>query len=156
MIVVVSDTSPVRALLSVQRLELLRSLFDAVYVPPAVVRELERAGCWDAASPFLTLRSPTDPTIAIELSATLDEGESQAIALAKEIHPDFLLIDEAAGRLIGRQLGIQTMGFLGVLLRAKRLGHLNRIMPLVDFVIKDINFFVSPRMYSEIKDLAGE
>lgn len=48
------------------------------------------------------------------------------------------------------------MGFLGVLLRAKRLGHLNRIMPLVDFVIKDINFFVSARMYSEIQNLAGE
>ena len=38
---VVSDTSPIRALAHLGRLDVLASLFDEVLIPPAVARELE-------------------------------------------------------------------------------------------------------------------
>ena len=40
--IVVSDTSPVRALAHLDQLDLLRRLFEQVLIPPAVADELER------------------------------------------------------------------------------------------------------------------
>jgi uncharacterized protein len=38
--IVVSDTSPITSLITIQRINLLRELFDTVLIPPAVEREL--------------------------------------------------------------------------------------------------------------------
>ncbi len=42
MAIVVSDTSPVRALAHLGRLDLLKTLFGEVLIPPAVLDELEQ------------------------------------------------------------------------------------------------------------------
>jgi uncharacterized protein len=61
--IVVSDTSPVRALAHLQQLELLRKLFSEVLVPPAVAHELANPAAGlpavDVATfPYLRVVSP--------------------------------------------------------------------------------------------------
>ena len=51
--------------------------------------------------------------------ANLDRGESEAIVLAKELHADFLLMDERLGTSTAESMGISTIGLLGVLIKAK-------------------------------------
>ena len=53
----------------------------------------------------------------------LGQGEIEAIALAKE-HQSLLLIDEVYARAIAEQMGLQTVGSLGILVEAYRRGNL--------------------------------
>ena len=114
----------------VGRLTLLQSLYGRIYVPVAVWHELvvdgrgrpgaETVGGCD----WIKSRSATDREMVAILETTLDPGESEAIALAKEMHADFLLLDEALGRAAAQHIGLKTTGLLGVLLEAKRRGVL--------------------------------
>ena len=66
------------------------------------------------------------------LSLTLDAGEAAVIALAVELEIALVLIDERRGRQIARALGLTVAGSLGVLLRAKREGHLGAVKPSLE------------------------
>jgi predicted nucleic acid-binding protein len=114
MSIVVSDTSPVRALDCLRQLDLLSRLFDSVLVPPAVRDELLRprkrfrpVRLEDI--PGAVLRTPSDTTRVAELLGRLQAGEAEAIALAAELGAD-LLIDEMAGRRIASEMGLRITG----------------------------------------------
>ncbi|MBL8291703.1 MAG: DUF3368 domain-containing protein [Bryobacterales bacterium] len=79
----------------------------------------------------------------------LDLGESEAIALATEVHADVLLIDEQAGRQEAVRRGLKVAGTLSVLDEAEQAG-------LADFdeavaELQKTSFRVSPAVLSEIK-----
>lgn len=138
--VVVSDTSPIRALAHVGHLPVLEALFGEALITPSVVDELERpaarfAPVHVASLPFVRVRAPIDRTKVDELTATLGTGEAEALALALEIHADAVLIDESAGRAVARGLGLVPIGVLGILLRAKQRGLVQTLAPLLDTLI---------------------
>jgi hypothetical protein len=54
------------------------------------------------------------PTVT-DHSLNLDEGEAQAISLAKELGILSLLIDERKGFRVAESLGLEPIGLLGVL-----------------------------------------
>ncbi len=51
---------------------------------------------------------------------------------AEELHAEAILIDEAAGRAVALQRGLQPICVLGTLLRAKERGLFREISPLLD------------------------
>ncbi len=127
MAIVVSDTSPIRALSQLNCLTLLSDLFGNVLVPPAVIAELERPRSRlpplsIQGLPFIRVQAPHDRTVVNELLITLDPGEAEAIALALEVHADLVLVDEAAAREVTSRRGLVALGVLGVLLRQSRRG----------------------------------
>ena len=96
MSVVVSDTSPIRALGRLGRLELLGELYKEVFMPPAVLRELEAPisslpPISVQGIPFLHIQVPANQTVVNDLKSSLDDGEAEAIALALEIGAGALL-----------------------------------------------------------------
>lgn len=160
MIVVISDTSPVRALHHLGRLSILSDLYSRVVIPPAVQRELSRPPTQfpsiDVSSlPFFEVCAPHDTAHVQRLLQLLDEGESEAIALAAELQA-VVLIDEAAGRLTAAQEGVRTLGTLGVLLEGKSIGKVQSVGPLMDRLIRELNFFVSNDVRLDVLRLAGE
>jgi predicted nucleic acid-binding protein len=160
-VIVVSDTSPIRALAHLNRVDLLPALFDQVLVPPAVD--------WELRSPpgdlpivdvrqlaFARIRAPGDQQKVEELRRELDPGESEALALALETGVETILIDEAAGRAMAKRLGLSPIGVLGLLLRGKQRGLVTLVAPLLEQLEQDLGFFISKSLRAEVLRLAGE
>jgi predicted nucleic acid-binding protein len=85
--VVVSDTSPIRALEHLKLLDVLVQLFSEVLVPPAVAAELKRPpgdlpGIDVGQLPFIRVQAPQNQAKLLELRQLLDLGESEALSLA--------------------------------------------------------------------------
>lgn len=118
---VVSNTSPLRYLIAINHAELLARLFGQILIPRGVAQELADKHAplvvreWIAQPPtwlrIHKLQSPPD----VELRATLDLGEREAIQLTIEQQADILIIDEWKGRTIARRRGLPFVGVLGVL-----------------------------------------
>jgi hypothetical protein len=108
--IVVSDTSPITALLTIGAEELLTRLFDDVIIPPAVRNELLRSH--PLLPSWLQAKTIQNPERAHEYARTVDAGEAEAIELARELQADLLLIDERKGRTLARKEGIPIIGLL--------------------------------------------
>ncbi|WP_159452280.1 DUF3368 domain-containing protein [Singulisphaera sp. GP187] len=156
-----SDTSPIRALANLQRLDLLPELFVEVVVPPAVERELRNSPKGLATVdlgeyPFIRVQAVTDRTAVTRFLLKLDEGESEALALALEVGADLILLDEAADRHAAKRAGLTPLGVLGVLLEAKQRRLIESLSPLLDQLQDDYRFFITPRLRAEVLRSAGE
>jgi hypothetical protein len=98
MAVVVSDTTPLHYLVLIGQVSVLEKLYGQVIVPPAVLQELGHPSAppaisaWAKSPPaWLTVQSPA---LIPPRFDNLDFGERQALALAKEIRADFVLLDD--------------------------------------------------------------
>lgn len=161
MSIVVSDTSPIRALHHVGLTKLLERLYGRVYVPGAVAEELRRAGprfaSFDVANyPFLIVESPQDERRVRELEGKLDRGEAAAIVLALERAADVVLIDELAGRAVARELGLKVIGVLGVLSQAKERGWVPSLRLLIERLQSELGFHLAPDLVSMVLRNVGE
>ncbi len=160
--VVVSDTSPLRALSQLRLLGCLSVLFDEVLIPPAVVAEcavpVVGAPALDASSlEFARIVVPADVALlAVLRSERLGAGESEAIVVAIQTGTKGILIDDAQGRSKAVQMGLRPMGVLGVLLECKRRGLIPAITPLIDALERDISFRIARDVRAAVLALAGE
>ena len=116
--IVVSDTSPLTALLTIGAAEILPQLFGEVVIPEAVKEELLRNH--STLPDWLRVAAVKNPLAAQRLARVVDLGEAEAIELAKELHADRLLIDERKGRRLATAEGVPIIGLLGVVLLAKK------------------------------------
>lgn len=159
--VVVSNTSPVRALAHLGLLELLPHLFGQVLIPPAVAAELRgppagRLTVDVGQLPFLQIQAPQYQARVGQFRQSLDPGESEALALALEVQAPAILMDEVAGRATAMQVGLQPIGVLGILLRAKQRSLVPDVKPLMDRLEAELGFFLSAAVRAEVLRLAGE
>lgn len=129
---IVSDTGP---LISLEKLtggfRFMRKLYDAVLIPPAVLRELAQ-GPFESAeaylahydvADFLEVKNASSSSVQAQ-TEHLDEGERQAIQLAvDEALP--LLIEEQAGRKTAQSLGLPLSGIAGQLRKGFQEGVLS-------------------------------
>jgi predicted nucleic acid-binding protein len=160
----VSDTSPISNLAFIERLSLLKSQFQEVYIPEAVLAELGRMPNPEARSlieqalhsGWLRCRAVTNKRLAVALTGDLDDGEAEAIVLATEIGAEVLLIDEKEGRNFARQAGIPVRGVLGVLIRAKATGDIRSVKAEINALRDRARFFVAPLLEAEVLRSVGE
>lgn len=120
--IVVSDTSPVTALLMVGQADLLRTLFSEVVVPEAVRDEHLRSH--PRLPDWLRVVRLRDRDRAAAYGQEVDPGEAEAIALACELGADRLLIDERRGRRLAAREGVPVIGLVGVVLLARTHGSI--------------------------------
>ena len=126
---VVSDTSPLHYLVLCESVEILRSLFGEVLIPPTVFQELQhqrtppQVRAWAQSLPsWIRIQTPT----ALNQTLNVDEGEREAISLACEIHAAVILMDDRKGRSEAIRCGLHVTGTIGLLEAAAARG-------LVDF-----------------------
>lgn len=122
----ISNTGPIIAIMLIERLDILRNLFQKVFVPEAVHKELllgENIGVglssYKQASwiQIHSLQNALDPLI----KTVLDIGEASVIQLAREIKADYVLIDERKARKVARNIyGLRVIGTARILIEAKK------------------------------------
>ena len=134
---VICNTSPMQYLHQLGQLELLRKLTGEVIVPPAVVDELAAGKAFGIDLPeitaldWITIRRPAGVS-AERLVGDLGVGETEVLMLALESPDAVAVLDDALARRVAETLGIKIAGTLGILLDAKRAGHLSAVAPLLD------------------------
>lgn len=160
--IVVADTSVLINLACVERIDLLRSLFHEVIIPPDVAAEFARlaadvARFKGAVLPnWIRQQSPTMIPPFLLAMRGLDAGESAAISLAIEIRADAILIDERRGHSAATQLGLTTIGVFGILIQAKAAGFVPEIRSILDRLDRNAGFFMSAELRDEVLRRAGE
>ena len=100
--------------------------------------------------------APAATPLLAHLRRTLDDGEAEALALATELPECLLLLDDADGRETALQMGLEFTGTVGVLLRAKRVGKLPAVKPVLDQLIEQHRFRLSRNLYEALLRRAGE
>src|SRR2546428_2570135 len=127
---VITNNTPLSALVLVGQAEILPTLFARLIVPAAVVTELhhshtpEPVRLWIASPPpWVDIRQTTLPLDTALLR--LDAGEREAILLMQELQADLLLIDERHGRREAKRRGLTIMGTLRIVELAGQRGLLD-------------------------------
>ena len=131
---IVVNASPIIAWEKMQALNLIARLpFD--FICPTQIQTEILAG---AAKGFpvnfpswievLSLKMPLTPLVL----ANLDAGEASVIELALEQSISQVCIDEIKGRRAALASGLQVIGSLGLLGKAKTLGLIDEIRPLIE------------------------
>jgi predicted nucleic acid-binding protein len=150
MSIVISNTTPLNYLILIEHVDILHDLYGCVIVPEAVVKELQDAETpqevrdWIASRPsWLEVRKPATPPD--ESLDSLDQGEREAITLAKELHATALIIDEQDGREEAKRQGLRVIGTLRVLYDAAEQGFCN-LQEAFDRLQKT-SFHASPKLY---------
>ncbi len=132
---VVSNTTPIITLSLVGQLPLLHQLYGTVLIPTAVAHEIlaggARAGAAELQQASYIHTTPLQDPRRADLLSDLDRGEAEAIALALEQNADLLIIDERWGRRHASRLGISLTGSIGILLKAKEMGYITAVKPLL-------------------------
>lgn len=160
--IVVSNTSPITNLAAVGQLDLLRQLYEKVLIPPAVYGELTgSSGGQPGALEVQTLewietRPVADRALITALQMELDEGEAEALALAKELAAGLLLLDERRGRAVASRLHLRFIGLLGVLIEAKQRSCLPAIKPVLEDLVAKAGFWIGPQLYARVLQAARE
>lgn len=137
----VADAGPLIHLSWVNQLGLLNGLFEEVLLSPAVRDEVlaTRAGTLgldrlrimfdDGRFRVLAPVRPFDLVQATE--AALDHGEAEALQLAAETSSSILLTDDAPARAEASRRGIAATGTVGILVRARAQGLIQKALPIV-------------------------
>lgn len=158
---VIVNSTPLIALSNIGQLELLHKLYEEIYIPQAVYREVTEKN--DTASQniqrelsWIHVESIQEPEKYALYKAKLHAGEVEVMILAQEEpKADLLIIDDNAARKTAKFLGLNVTGTIGVLLKAKIKGHITEIKPLLNG-LQASGFYISKPIMDMIIKQAGE
>ena len=140
--ILVADTSPLISLILIDKLNLLFSLFNEVFIPPAVLYELQNHNELSAYKKELQLLAAniSYPKTLVYFSG-IDKGETEAIALYHQLNATFLLIDDKKGREVAEANNINCIGTLAVLISAKHKNLIPEIKPYFEMLLSKKRFY---------------
>jgi predicted nucleic acid-binding protein len=156
---VVLNNTPLVALWSLGRLDLLRDLYQEALIPRAVEEEFlateasaRRKALEDA--PWVRIVELSHPRRSLAYTG-LDRGEAAVLALAEETDAHLVVLDERKARRYAERMGLSLTGTLGVLLAAKRAGLVGSVSDCISQLLS-AGLFLSPELVRRALEIAGE
>jgi predicted nucleic acid-binding protein len=156
MILVVADTSPIHYLVQICAIDVLARLFDQVIIPRAVLQELlshstpSEVRQWAANLPMWASVQSAGNIQPLSLGG----GETEAIALAKELRAFAILLDDNEARRIAHQQGLAVTGTIGILEHAAALNLLD--LPDAIGKLKRTTFYASEALLQKALERDAE
>ena len=155
----VVNASPLIFLSRIGRLDLLEKLAASVLVPDAVIREVSAGGAKDSAAKSAVewaaaWRVADRPVPTSVASWDLGEGETQVVAhcLADQ---RVAVLDDLTARRAASAHGMDLIGTLGVVLRAKRHGLISELRPLIEH-LRVLGLYADEQLIQRILTAADE
>lgn len=153
----VINTGPLVALSKAHALDVAAELPYRFICPEQVRTELKAGaekGYNEIAPSWLEVQALERPLDLIARS-TLDAGEAAVIQLAHELDIRRVCLDERKARRAASAAGLEVVGTLGLLLRAKNLGIISVLRPFVDRMRQGGDWF-DLKLVEELLRAAGE
>lgn len=159
MLKVVSNTTPIISLLKIDKLEIFKNLYDEIMIPEEVFNEIEAGKHKEfyvdlTKIKWIKIKKIKDND-ALSYFLDLDKGEAEAIVLAKEQKADLIILDESLGRFHAKHTGLKVTGTIGLLLKAKQLGLIPEIKPLL-LELKSKNVWFGANFLANVLKFADE
>ncbi len=132
--VIISNATPIIALSSVNRVNILKSLFKEIVITEEVKAELIAKERYGTEFPFLDwvkTKKVRNREFNKALALELGPGEASVIALGKEINADFVIIDEKEGHKKAKYFELTPIRTLAILEAAKKRGLIDTLKPIV-------------------------
>ena len=134
---IISDTSCLILLANIGELDLLHEVYGQIITTIDIANEYgEKLPDW------VEIKEVKDKYRQRILEMQIDKGKSSAITLALETSDCTLILDDYKARRMAEQLHLSYTGTIGVIIKAKLLGLIPSIKPLLD-KIRQTNFRVS-------------
>ena len=151
---VVSDTTAITTLLKAGQVELLRELFESVFVPQAVWDELK--AFHPSLPDFVELRTVSNSSQRLPGTEFLGRGEAEALLLAIELNARLLVTDDRKARAAAKKLNIVCVGLVGIFIQAKRTGKISSVRDLLEIIETKGGLYLSDAVVAEALRLANE
>lgn len=142
--VVISDTSCLIILHKIGEMDLLRKVYDTVSTTPEVAQEF-----MELLPDWIKIEKVKDKKYQAFLETQVDFGEASAIALATEMESPLLLLDDLKARKLAAKLNLKFTGTLGVLSRAKQIGVIEKLKPIIKKLLAT-DFRISDNILAEL------
>ena len=154
--ILIADSSALITLAIIDQLDILVSLFGEVYVPRAVYNEICQHNKNESKKLDIFCQNKIiDISSEINLNITLGRGESEAIILYKEKCADYLLCDDKKAKKFARNFGVNVVGSLGILLKAKEKKLIYELNPLIE-KLKLSQIFIDDKTFALALKMANE
>lgn len=158
---VIVNSTPLIALCNIDRMDLLKSVYGRIVIPQAVFDEVtakDDSACRQIKQrpDWIEVKHISDNSQKQMYRAKLHDGEVEVMILAQETPTaDLVIIDDNTAKKTAKFLGLHVTGTLGVILRAKRGGLIERIEPIIDELCKN-GFYVDDTIRAFALKQAGE
>lgn len=148
---IISDTSCFIILANIGELDLLHKVYGQITTTVDIANEYgEKLPEW------VEIKDVKDKYRQQLLEMQIDKGESSAIALALETPDSTLVLDDYKARRIAEQLHLIYTGTVGVIIKAKRMGFIPSIKPLLEKIRRTdfrISFDIELQALKEANEL---
>lgn len=158
---VVVNSTPLIILCNIGQLLLLKKLYGEIIIPEAVYKEVtvKKDTACIAISQYNDWikieKVPANKKLKI-YRARLHTGEVEVMLLAQQPPlADLVIIDDNAAKNTAKFLGLKVTGTLGILLKAKKLGLLDNIKPLIE-KMHNAGFYISENIKNLVLESANE
>ena len=122
---IISDTTPLRYLIEIEKAYTLESLFGRVIIPQAVLNDLQRPKTPRPVKEWIVNHPAWLEVRQADLSLytpqkRIGPGEREAFALALELQADAVLLDDKGAMVEAKRLGLVTIRTFDILERAAK------------------------------------
>ena len=152
---IVCDTSPLLLFARADRLGLLPALYQRVFVPGAVLQEVNV----QADEPARQIQVHVQQDVFQRKEArgksldavgeNMGRGERAAIVLARELDAELVVLDDEQGRTEARRHGLSITGSIGILIEAKERDVIASMRRELDRLVEE-GLWIDEQLYDRV------
>lgn len=152
---IVCDTSPLLLFARADRLGLLPALYQRVVVPGAVLQEVNVQADEPARQIQVHVqqdvfqRKEAQGRSLDAVGENMGRGERTAIALARELDAELVVLDDEQGRTEARRHGLSITGSIGILIEAKERDVIASMRRELDRLVEE-GLWIDEQLYDRV------